>query len=362
MPAASSTAAPATTEVPDAPEAPTVAAAVVGEVPPPPAPADHPSLVRDPRSRRTLVVVLAVLLLALAAGGAVAWWTMRTESHEVPDLTQLEVGEALNMVSEFGWNVVITEAADDVVPVGVVIGTDPVAGTVLREGDDLGLVVSTGPAPRVLPEIVGLSVDRATADLLELGLVLEVGERAFSDDVPIDEVISWSVPDQPALRAGDTVLPGTSIVAVVSAGPAPRVVPELTALPVADATVAIEALDLLVVVGPEEFSNDIAPGSVIAQDPVAGTELPPGGTVTIVVSKGPDLVPVPPLAGLTVQQATDALAAAGLVIGQVSGDPAGVNVLAEVGGVSIGSGATFPRGTAIDLTFEVPVVAEVPSA
>ena len=338
------------------------AGAVVGEVPPPPAPTDHPSLVRDPRSRRTLVMVLAVLLVALAAGGAVAWWTMRTESNEVPDLTRLEVGEALNMVSEFGWNVMTTEATDDVVAVGVVISTDPVAGTVLEEGADLTLVVSTGPAPRVLPEIVGLSVDQATADLLELDLVLEVGERAFSDDVPIDQVISWSVPDQPALQAGDTVLPGTSIVVVVSAGPAPRVVPELTSLVAADATAAIEALDLLVAVGPEVFSNDIAAGSVVSQDPVAGTELPPGGAVTIVVSKGPDLVPVPPLAGLTVQQATDALAAAGLVIGQVSGDPAGVNVLAEVGGVSIGGGATFPRGTAIDLTFEVPVVAETPTA
>lgn len=339
-----------------------VAAAAAGEVPPPPAPVDQPSLVRDPRSRRTLVVVLAVLLVALAAGGVVAWWTMRTESNEVPDLTQLEVGEALNMVSEFGWNVVTTEAADDVVPVGVVIATDPVAGSVLDEGADLTLVVSTGPAPRVLPEIVGLGVEQATADLLELGLVLEVGERAFSDDVPVDEVISWTVPDQPALQAGDTVLPGTSIVVVVSGGPAPRVVPELTSLPVADATAAIEALDLLVVVGPEEFSNDVAVGSVVAQDPAAGTELPPGGTVTIAVSKGPDLVPVPPLAGLTVQQATDALAAAGLVIGQVSGDPAGVNVLAEVGGVSIGGGATFPRGTAIDLTFEVPAPPETPPA
>lgn len=338
------------------------AASAASEVPPPPVPDDHPSLVRDPRSRRTLVAVLVVLLIAAAGGGAIAWWTTRTESNEVPDLTQLEVAAALNMVSEFGWNVVTTEVADDVVPAGVVISTDPATGAVLEEGDDLTLVVSTGPAPRVLPDIVGLGVDQATADLLELGLVLEVGERAFSDDVPIDEVISWTVPDQPALQAGDTVLPGTSIVVVVSGGPAPRVVPDLVTLPAADATAAIEALDLVVVVGPEAFSNDVAVGSVVTQDPSAGTELPPGGTVTIAMSKGPDLVPVPALAELNVQQATDALAAAGLVIGQVKGDPAGVNVLAEVGGVSIGAGATFPRGTAIDLTFEVPVVPEAPTA
>ena len=162
------------------------------------------------------------------------------------------------------------------------------------------------------------------------------------DDVPVDQVISWTVPDQPSLQAGDTVLPGTSIVVVVSSGPAPRVVPELAAVPLADATSLVEAVDLVISVTVEEFSNDVPAGSVIAQDPVAGTELAPGTSVSVVVSKGPDLVAVPSLAGLGVQQATDALAAAGLVIGTVSGDPAGVNVLATVGGVSIGGGAHVP--------------------
>jgi len=59
-------------------------------------------------------------------------------------------------------------------------------------------------------------------------------------------------------------------------------------------------------------------------------------------------------AGLTPAQAAQGLEAVGLMVGQVKGDPTGVNVLAEVGGVSIGAGASFPRGTAIDLTFQVP--------
>jgi serine/threonine-protein kinase len=269
----------------------------------------------------------------------------------------LEQGEALNMVSEFGWNVLTVDEADDEIAVGVVIRTDPPAGATLEEGDDLTLVVSTGPAPRVLPEIVGATVEQATADLLELGLVLEIAERAFSDEVPVDEIISWTVPDQPALAAGDTVLPGTAVVVVVSSGPEPRTVPDVSTLPLADATAAIEAVDLVVTVSVEEFSPTVAAGSVIAQEPVGGTAIAPGTTVALVVSKGPDLVLVPPLAGLTVQQATDLLATAGLGLGQVKGDPGGVNVLAEVGGVSIGAGATFPRGTVLDLTFEVPVPA-----
>ncbi len=54
------------------------------------------------------------------------------------------------------------------------------------------------------------------------------------------------------------------------------------------------------------------------------------------------------------QQVGDALTAAGLVLGEVKGDPAGVAVLAEVDGASIGADVQLPRGTAIDVTFEVP--------
>ncbi len=315
------------------------------------------------RRRRGPFVVLAIVVVAVVAvavAGA-AWWSGRTVSNDVPDLALVAQGEALNMISEFGWNVLVVPESDDGIAAGLVIRTDPPSGTTLDEGDDLTLVVSSGPAPRVLPEIVGLTVDQATADLLQLGLVLEVGDRSFSDDVPVDEIVSWSVTDQPAVRAGDTVLPGTPIVVVVSAGPAPRVVPETVGLAAADATAALQAVDL-VVDASEEFSADVPVGAVVAQNPDAGTELPPGSTVSIVVSKGPDFVAVPPLAGLDVQAATDALAAAGLGIGQVKGDLAGVNVLAEVGGISIGGGATFPRGTLIDLTFAVaaPAAGEVP--
>ena len=95
----------------------------------------------------------------------------------MPDLTSLEQGEALNMISEFGWNVITVTEADDDVAAGVVLRTDPAEGVTLDEGADITLVVSTGPAPRVLPEIIGATVEQATADLLELGLVLEIGER-----------------------------------------------------------------------------------------------------------------------------------------------------------------------------------------
>ena len=103
------------------------------------------------------------------------------------------------------------------------IRTDPVAGTSLEEGAEFLLVVSNGPAPRVLPEITGLTVEEATAVLADLGLVLQLGDEVADEVVPAGTIISWTIPAQPALVAGDTVVPGTALVVTLSTGPAPRV-------------------------------------------------------------------------------------------------------------------------------------------
>lgn len=360
-PVAPDTAAPSTvsagaapTPAAPSPDAVVPVAPAVADVPPPPQPEAVPPLLREPRSRRTLFAVVSVLLLALVVGGLLAVWFARDTSHAIPDLVGLEQGEALNTISEFDWEeTVVLEASDDVA-VGEVIRTDPAAGGRLDVGDAFTIVVSTGPAPRALPELVGLDVEQATAALTELGLVLEIGAQPFDEVVPVGEVVSWTVPDQPGLVAGDTVLPGTPVVVVVSAGPAPRVVPDLTGLTPADAQATLEGLGLVAAPLPDEFSPTVSVGAIARQDPAPGTEVPRGATVSFAVSLGPDLVVVPPLAELGVDEARAALEAAGLVLGQVKGDPAGVNVLAEVNGVSIGADTSFPRGTVVDLTFAVP--------
>jgi len=339
---------------PPAPPPPASSSSAGPVVPPPPLPEPAAPLLREPRSRRKLLALLAVLAVAVALGGALAFWFARDTANDVPDLTGLDQGAALNMISEFDWDVTVVPEPSDEVEVGNVVRTDPAAGARLDVGDALALVVSTGPAPRPLPDLTGLSVEAATTALADLDLVLEVGEQPFSEDVEVGQIISWIVPDQPGLSAGDTVLPDTTVVVVVSAGPAARVVPDLAGVSLDAARATVEGLGLVFVALPDEFNPMVPAGGVALQEPVAGTEVERGATVSIAVSLGPDLVGVPPLADLGVDAARAALEAAGLVLGEVAGDPAGVNVLAEVDGVSIGADATFPRGTAIDLTFEVP--------
>ena len=82
----------------------------------------------------------------------------------------------------------------------------------------------------------------------------------------------------------------------------------------------------------------------MATEPAAGAEVERGSTVVIEVSKGPDRVPVPDLAGKTLPEAQAALTAAGLELGQ---DCCASN--GRVVGSDPAAGAQVRRGSAVNL-------------
>ena len=123
------------------------------------------------------------------------------------------------------------------------IRTDPVAGTELDEGKTLTIVVSTGPAPRTLPELKGKTLQEATDMLTQLGLNIVQGDPVFDDTIPAGSVVSWTVPDQPNLVAGNTVTKGVTVRVQLSKGPAPRL-PEVTGKTLDEATAALAAQQL----------------------------------------------------------------------------------------------------------------------
>jgi serine/threonine-protein kinase len=306
-----------------------------------------------PRRHGKLRWLLPVLLVLAAIAGGVVYFVSRDRTHtyQVPRLAGLTESEALNQISSFDWETVVTREASDEVPTGIVIRTRPFEGTPLEQNEPFQLVVSSGPAPRALPNLVGLTLEEATTSLEALGLVLKQGDPVFDETVPAGTVISWMVPEQPGLKAGDTVLPNTTISVVLSAGPQPRVVPNLTGMTVAQATALLAEQGLVLAQLPPEFSDTTAVDLIARQDLATGTSVDRGAVVSVAVSKGPDIVRVPPLGGLTLQQATDALTAAGLTVGTVNGNTAGVLVDAQYKGVSVLPDQQLTRGSAIDITF-----------
>lgn len=295
-----------------------------------------------PSTRKRWPAALAALVLvaALAVGGG-WWWTQEGPGSTVlvPDVTGLSRADAEASFTQDGdLSYVESTAFDEQVPQGEVITSNPPVGTELSKGSDVTVVVSKGPERYEVPDLAGRTADQARTSLDSRHLTLGTTSEAYDDEVPAGEIVSTS----PA--AGTEVKRDAKVSLVISRGPEPVAVPTVTGQGAEAATRAIEDAGLKATRADDAYSTTVPKGSVISQSPSSGTLLP-GETVTITVSKGPEMVAVPSVEGLSRSAATSKLQAAGFKVSVQTflGGP-----LDEVR-ASRPSGGTAPKGSTVTI-------------
>jgi beta-lactam-binding protein with PASTA domain len=310
------------------------------EPPPPTAPAPAArSRRRDTgeRARRFVPLVAGVVVLAAIIAGVVALASAGTTSAAAaaPGLVGHTADDARAIAQAQGFEVEVAGSIESPDPAGIVVDQDPAAGE-LTSGGLVRVVVSSGPAPSIVPELVGEPADVALQALDEAGLIVDVSSD-FSDDFPAGTVIRQS--PQP----GEEVAPDSAVRIVLSDGPAPVPVPPLRGELPGDARARLEALGLTVGRVAEQYSDDVDEGRVVGTDPGPGVEVDRGSSVTLVVSLGPELVPVPDVVGETLDAAAEILADAGFELSVRGSVPPGATVVSQ----SPGSGTERERGTVV---------------
>ncbi len=304
--------------------------------PPPAAPPadDAPS-----RRRRWPLILGALLLVALGAGAFFLVESLRTPTYEVPSVVGSQISDLELIATQNQWTLDQKKTRRTGTEPGEIVSTEPAAGEHLAQGGTLVVVVSEGNQLTDVPtDLVGRPLADVAAELEQAHLSHEVADEVFDEKVPKGNVV----------RLGDDVpaqLPEQSAVAlVVSKGPEPRTVPEI-----ADGAtyeqVAAQLTDLGLVPKRNDVFDDTVPAGVVislSEDP--GTQVPRDSTITVTVSKGPDLVVVPDLKGMHLKEAEKALQDAGLVLGQSLGNP-NQTVTAS----SPEAGEKVKRGTEVDV-------------
>ncbi|HLB12873.1 MAG TPA: PASTA domain-containing protein, partial [Dehalococcoidia bacterium] len=117
----------------------------------------------------------------------------------------------------------------------------------------------------------------------------------------------------------------------------------------ADARMVIEGYGLAYREGGKESSGDVAEGRILRLDPPPGRTLPPGSVVTVTLSLGPALVPVPPVTDLSVAQAEGKLKDAGLraTVKEAWSTTVAAEVVIQQ---DPAPGASVPKGSPVTLT------------
>ncbi len=175
-------------------------------------------------------------------------------------------------------------------------------------------VLGSGPTSHAVPSLTGADQATAARLLSRAGLQPRFTATA-SEDVPAGTVVSWA-PSQGRQRQG------TVVTVVMSTGPAPRVVPDVTGASYSDAAAKLQGLRL-VPARQNAFSDTVAQGNVVSTTPGPGTSVGRDSSVTVVVSSGPDVVTVPDVLGSNVAGATRSLQDAGLRVANVFGFSSG---------------------------------------
>lgn len=281
--------------------------------------------------------LLALLLLVLGGLGAAYYFsqddddsaaatTQTVERVEVPSLVGVREPRARELVREAGLEPEVQRQEGNK-PAGVVMAQRPEAGERLAEGGSVLLTVSRGPARETVPDLIGQQLNEALDDLQKAGFESDVSQ------VFAKEQSGVVVKQEP--EGGTKLKEGAAVALTVSKGPKPVPVPDVVGMQASEASSTLRdaGFDVNLVPVPSKERS----GTVVAQNPAAGTIPKPGTPVRLNVAQAeappattdgqttsgqtttgqtttqpPAQATVPDVVGLTQAQATKALHDVGL--------------------------------------------------
>jgi serine/threonine-protein kinase len=302
----------------------------------------------DKHRRRRWPWIAAVLgVLALLAAVFLILGPLSTKQAKVPGVvgTQLAIGKAILENKGFKTQVttVISPEQRD-----KILRQDPQPNTKVDQGSTVSLTVSGGPGQATVPTVDGLTQSQARRKLEAAGFKVTVSREA-SDTVPAGQVTRTAPP------AGTQIDKGSTVTLFVSSGPEKVTVPSVVGQSQDSASAQLANVGLKVSIVSQDSTE--TPGTVLSQDPAAGSQAGRGSTVTITVARQSQQVTVPNTLGQDQSSALSALADAGLT--PIVGGTQPVTNQAEDGKVvaQVPSGGKVKRGTKVTITvgkFQAP--------
>ncbi len=237
-----------------------------------------------PNRTRTYAIILGVLLLLLLLAGYFLGRNLGyfggSPAFNLPSVVGEPVAQATTKLQTDGLTVQTTYQQSSTTP-GNVLATNPAPGSLVQKGDTVTLRVAKAPpvAKVTVPEgITNTTLSAARAALQAVGLNASVNYVA--NNASAGTVLGANP------SPGTRVDQGSTVALTVSSGPANVTVPSLIGLDQVSAGNLLGQKGLNIG-NTSSVSSQQQAGTVVSQNPSAGTPVPPGTSVDIVVSTGP---------------------------------------------------------------------------
>ena len=191
-----------------------------------------------------------------------------------------------------------------------------------------------------MPDLRGMTEADASAALSTAHLVTGETSTEYDDKAPAGTVVRTDP------KVGTSAKPGTAVNLVVSKGPKPVAVPDITGRKLGYANRTLAGVGLTSTTTSEQFSETAKAGIVLSQSPAPGATVDSGTSVSVVVSKGPPPVTVPKLIDMPTARAIATLKGLGLVPHVLKGAATPLN---RVYSQDPAPGTEIPKGSTVTI-------------
>jgi eukaryotic-like serine/threonine-protein kinase len=199
-------------------------------------------------------------------------------SQALANLAGKKSADAVKILRDDGFLPSTQSQSSETIPKGLVISTNPSAGTEVQVGSPVTVLVSSGPAQVSVPNVTGESQANATAALAAAGLKVSVSKREVPEPQP-GTVISQSP------SASSQAKVGSSVAIVVAQAPQKVAVPNVVGQSEEQAMATLSGQGFTSATVTRTVTDPTKNGIVVQQSPAAGAKAAKGASVTLAVGR-----------------------------------------------------------------------------
>ncbi|GGN66034.1 putative serine/threonine-protein kinase [Streptomyces albiflavescens] len=281
---------------------------------------DRPDRRRQKKNNTSTILLVVAGVLVLVGAILIGKWAFEdkgasNDTFQAPNFVSQTLTDATKMAENRDLKLSTTKRPCEKEPKGNICSQDPQAGTTVKKGDTINLVVSTGAPKVAVPSVLGKKLDKAKQ-------ILEADKYQFNVETTYQE--SAEDPDtvlQQDPNLGDEVQKGSTITLTVAKQKKQVPVPDVTGKTCDEAKQQMTVNNLVGECTEVETADPNLVGKVIQTSPQANTQADPGSKVSIQIGKAAEqeLVTVPTLTNQTLKDAKKAIRDSNLQIGTITG-------------------------------------------
>ena len=302
------------------------------------------------------VAVIILLVLGLVVGKATGIFKIGSkitaeeaeEKVKVPSVVGMTEAEAIKELNKKGLGYTIKAREESKkYEAGTVMKQSPEDGTRVKKNTQIELTISSKLVGEeiVVPDVSGKDESEAQKALEKAGFEKITSEAVYSDKE--QGTVIGTTPS-----AGSKATKETEIKMQVSKGTEKISIPDVTGKSENDAKSTLTSAGLTVGSVTTDYSDTREAGQVISQDPVGGTKVTKGTSVTLVVSLGKkpeQKISVPGIVGVDEGTAGQMLSSAGLSVGYTTYDWSDSVPAGKVVSCDPGVGNSLSKGSAVNI-------------